>query len=97
MVALGANVGSGAFIKILAVVGEGAKVPARAKVVGNPAFATSTMTDTGKEKNSVWLLGCFKLLWLAFEIYHFFGLTLIAQFLWVPRLPRTWRYTPVLL
>ena len=97
VVAPGANVGGGALIEKLAVVGEGAKVPARAMVVGNPAFATSTMTGTGNEKNSVLLLGCLKLLWLAFEIYHFFGLILIAQYLWVPHLPRAWRYRPVLL
>jgi len=49
-----------------------------------------------KKQNYWWPLGVLKILWLGFEIYHFYGVSVLGQYLWQTRFPQDWRYTPVL-
>jgi len=97
MVSLGAQVGDGAFIEKLSVLSEGAQVPSESYAAGNPAFCKRN-AEKGKlsTQHAWWLCGALKITWLAFELYLFFSIMLLAQYLWVPRLPTSWRYSSLL-
>ena len=51
--------------------------------------------DTSSDRQ-YFIVGFLKLLWLAFELYLFFGSTFLGQYLWLSKLPQSWRYAPVL-
>ena len=98
MVSPGVSVGKGASIEKLSVVPEGGQVPDESRVIGNPGFITD-MVKQIEDTSSDWqyfVVGFLKLLWLAFELYLFFGSTFLGQYLWLSKLPQSWRYAPVL-
>jgi acyl-CoA synthetase (AMP-forming)/AMP-acid ligase II len=103
MVSLGASVGDQASIDKLSVVPECAKVPEGGQVVGNPGYVVAkkhdgSMSSEGDRRSandSSCLLGLLKLMWLAFELYLFFVMMFLGQYLWVSRLPN-WRYADLL-
>jgi acyl-CoA synthetase (AMP-forming)/AMP-acid ligase II/acyl carrier protein len=96
-VSLGASVGGGAFVEKMSLVPEGAQVPAKTRVVGNPAYVSDAWYGESSGTSRCRLtLGLLKMLWLGFELYLFFAVMLLAQYLWVTRLPSTWRYSAVL-
>ena len=97
MVSPGVSVGKGASIDNLSVVPEGGQVPDESRVIGNPGFITDMVKqieDTSSDRQ--YFVGGLKLLWLAFELYLFFGSTFLGQYLWLSKLPQSWRYAPVL-
>jgi len=100
VVSLGAVVEKKAFIEKLTTVPEGSRVPEASQVIGNPGFATKkTPPFIGVITSPLrhFMVGFFKLMWLVFELYLFFGITFLGQYLWVPKLPQNWRYAPVLM
>ncbi len=94
-VCLGSSIGSGAYIEKFAAIPEGSKVPNRAVVVGNPAFV-SDMRKLNDRNIQFKLLQSLKVCWVVLELYLFFGIIVLAQYMWIPELPHDWRYTPVL-
>jgi len=98
MTSLGASLGNEVKVHKLSVVPEGAMVPDKVSVEGNPAFARTSMIPSTRIHKFThnWLFGLLKIVWLLIELYIFFGLALVAQYLWVYHLPYNWRYAPVL-
>jgi hypothetical protein len=99
MVSLGASIGNNTTIEKLSVVQEGCKVPKSAYVDGNPAYSVpkkQELVSNERQHSFSVSLGCLKLLWLLIELYLFFGMMFLAQYLWVPLLPQNWRYTELL-
>ena len=77
MVCLGASVGDGALVEKLSVMAEGSRAPPRTRIAGNLAFASGPSGDQGA-RHLWWKLGMLKLLWLAFELYLFFGMMFLS-------------------
>ena len=98
MISPGVSVGKGASIERLSVVPEGGQVPEESQVVGNPGFIIDMVKQTEETSSDRQYVdvGFLKLLWLAFELYLFFGFTFLGQYLWLSKLPQSWRYAPVL-
>ena len=98
IVQLGSSIGNETFICKSSVTPEGAQVPNRTLVRGNPAFLAKKNYKKGWSPSQYKkvLLNFLKIFWLGFELYMFFAIMLLAQFLWVIHLPTTWRYTHVL-
>lgn len=95
MVSPGASVGDDSFVECLAVVQEGAQVPTLSYVTGNPAYLLRQNSSAQMKRKSS-LLGVLKMVWLVFEVYLFFGVMLLGQYLWMTRLPNSWRYAELL-
>ena len=94
MVSPGASVGDESYVESLAVIQECAHVPSLSVATGNPAYLSTK--HTGHRESKSWLLGMLKMLWLAFEVYLFFGVMLLGQYLWTTRLFDAWRYAELL-
>ncbi len=99
VVSVGASVRDNAIIDKLSVVPEGARVSAGGHVVGNPGYdikhASSSTMYKGVKQTSCFL-GALKLLWLGIELYLFFAVMLLGQYLWVSHLPTDWEYADLL-
>jgi hypothetical protein len=99
MLSPGSAVFDNATIEKLSVVAEGGQVSANSTAVGNPAFLVGEQVkpvSLSTSPHSWLILGILKLLWLAFELYLFFGITFLGQYSWISKLPPNWRYTPLL-
>ena len=98
MISPGVSVGKGASIERLSVVPEGGQVPEESQVVGNPGFIIDMVKQTEETSSDRQYVdvGFLKLLWLAFELYLFFGFTFLGQYLWLSKLPQSWRCAQVL-
>ena len=95
MVSIGSNLKDQAYVERLSVVAEGATVPSDICAVGNPAFAMKSSKSI-KIHNHPWSLGLLKVCWLVLELYHFFALSFLGQWLWGSHLPHQWHYNPLL-
>ena len=98
MVSPGSSIGDGARVESLSVVPEAATVPEKVCVLGNPAFVNTKLNifqSRMHENKYIYSLGVLKTIWLMIELYFFFGIVLLGQYLWFSYLPDNWRYTPV--
>ena len=94
----GVSLGGGSRVEKLTSVPEGAQVPGGTVVEGSPAFSTGTTMSPPSAPSCCWhvSLGALKMLWLLIELYSFFCWLLLGQWLLNGRLPKKWRYTPLL-
>ena len=81
---------------------EGAEVSSGTCVVGNPAYAQSKSEQHAASIHQhrpsschFWMFGFLKVLWIVLELYVFFVIALLSQWLWMPYLP-AWQYSAVL-
>lgn len=97
MISLGGRVNEGTTVEKLAMMPEGSSTQESSRIVGNPAFSINSNDSSSMKKDNWIVLGAFKILWLAFELYLFFAVMLLAQCLWIPSLKQLdWRYVDVL-
>jgi len=97
MLGPGVCVGNGSEITKLSSVVEGAQVPDGSIAKGSPAYnAGVTETPLECHRYRELTFEVIKMLWLLFELYHFYGMFLVAQIVINDQLPSGWRYDTLL-
>jgi len=92
MVSPGCRIGFRSYVEKLSVVAEGVIVPKMSHVEGNPAYVVKQST-LSVDATTSFILGLLKMMWMVLELYFFFGLFSVGQYLFINNVgAMNWRY-----